>query len=400
VISVLGTTAAAQTQGTGQVTAGWQEGFFVGSANGDFRLGFGLVAQGDARSVLNDDEEVFTDTFTIRKARPSINGRLARYFDFLFMPDFGSGATVIQDAYVDARFSNAFRLRVGKAKTPIGYEILMGDPYVLFPERALASGLMPNRDVGFQAMGDLAGGRVSYAGGVFNGIPDGSSAASDVDANDSKDVAGRFVVQPFRRATNPGRLNALGFALGGSRGGQRGALPLFRTSVGQRYFGYASTATADGARTRITPSAFYYYDALALFAEYMRSQQPVRTGAQSTGVENHAWQVTAAYVVTGETGADRGVRPRVSFDPAAGEWGALQVLARYSHVSLDEAAFTAGLAAAGSSQQAESYSFGVNWYPAYYIKYQAAFERTSFDGGLAADRHPEHSVIVRAQVSF
>jgi phosphate-selective porin OprO/OprP len=390
--------AAAQTPPP--ITAGWQEGFIIQSANGDFRLGLGLVAQGDGRFVVNDEDDAYVDTFTVRKARPIINGRMARYFDFLVMPDFGNGTTVLQDAYVDARFSTAFRVRAGKSKTPIGYEILMGDPFLLFPERSLASGLVPNRDVGFQVLGDVAAGRVSYAAGVVNGIPDGTSSASDVDSSDSKDFAARVAVQPFRRAVDPGRLNGLGFALGASRGDQRGALPAFRTSVGQRYFGYVAGASADGVRTRVTPAVFFYQNAFALFAEYMRSEQTVSTAAASTDIANQAWQVTAAYVLTGEAGADRGVRPRANFDPEAGEWGAVQVVARVSQLKVDDAAFASALALAGSSREARAFIVGVNWYPAAFIKYYATFERTTFDGGMAPDRRPEHAIVVRAQVNF
>src|SRR5206468_309917 len=101
----------------------------------------------------------------------------------------------ILDAYLDVRFSHAFRIRAGKDKTPIGYELLIGDTSLLFPERSLASNLVPNRDVGFQAQGDLAGAKVHYAGGVFSGIPDGASSSTDLDSNNRKDLAGRVVVQ-------------------------------------------------------------------------------------------------------------------------------------------------------------------------------------------------------------
>jgi len=49
------------------------------------------------------------------------------------MPDFGNGTTVIQDAYFDLRLSPAFRIRAGKDKTPVGYELLISDAYLLFP---------------------------------------------------------------------------------------------------------------------------------------------------------------------------------------------------------------------------------------------------------------------------
>src|SRR5204863_1131409 len=89
--------------------AGFQDGFFIQTPTGDYRLLFGLVAQEDGRFVVDDLQHAVTDTFTIRKIRPTWSGRIARYFDFEVMPDFGNGTAVVQDAYFDVRFSPKFR---------------------------------------------------------------------------------------------------------------------------------------------------------------------------------------------------------------------------------------------------------------------------------------------------
>ena len=58
-------------------TAGWQDGFVVQSANGDYRLLFGLVAQIDGRFSLDDPTPII-DTFTSarrgRRHRPRRRG--------------------------------------------------------------------------------------------------------------------------------------------------------------------------------------------------------------------------------------------------------------------------------------------------------------------------------------
>ncbi len=291
----------------------------------------------------------------------------------------------------DGRFSPAFRLRTGKDKTPIGYEVLLGDTTLPFPERTLASALLPNRDVGVQAQGDLLGGRVSYSGGLFNGAVNGTSSTADVDVNNAKDLAGRIVVR------GPG---GLGFHLGGSTGTQSGAVPSFRTSVGQTFFSYAAGTTAGGTRTRVTPAVFYYFERFGGFAEYVRSaEQLTRPGATGDFV-NQAWGVTASYSLTGEPVTDRGLRPAMTFDPAAGEWGALQLLARYSHLSVDAQAAAAGFAAAGSNREASSVTLALNWYPAPFVKWYATFERTTFDGDVSVERPAEHVILFRSQLNF
>ena len=333
--------AAPQAAAPASLQAGFEDGFFVQTANGDTRLIFGLVAQTDGRFLV-DDPMPFTNTFTIRKARPTFTGQIAKYFDFKVMPDFGSGTVVLEDAYLDIRFSTKFRVRSGTDKTPIGYELMVGDAYVLFPERSLATSLVPNRDIGVQVQGDVAPNRISYAAGVFNGVPDGASSTTDLDGNSAKDLVGRIVLNPFRSTPSPNRpINGLGFQIAGSTGGELGALPTFRTSVQQTYFSYASGAAASGTRSRVTPAVFYDYKGFGAYAEYVRSTQPVTRGGVETDVANHAWEVTGSYLLTGEAASAGIVRPRRDFDPASGRWGALQLIARYATLTVDPNAFIA-----------------------------------------------------------
>ena len=111
---------SAQAPATPPVTAGSQDGFAVQSANGDNRIVFGATVQVDGRFSLDEPLSI-TNTFTIRKARPTLTGRVAKYFEFRLMPDFGNGTATLFDAYVDMRFSPRFRVRAGKDKTPVGH---------------------------------------------------------------------------------------------------------------------------------------------------------------------------------------------------------------------------------------------------------------------------------------
>jgi phosphate-selective porin OprO/OprP len=361
-----------------------------------------MVAQTDGRFWLDERLPLgLTDTFTIRKARPTFTGQILKYFDFKVMPDFGSGAAVLEDAYFDIRFSSKFRVRSGKDKTPIGYELMIGDAYVLFPERSLASSLVPNRDVGVQVQGDVAANRISYAAGVFNGVRDGTNSTTDLDTNNAKDLVGRIVVNPFRSTQSSNRaIDGLGFQVAGSTGRQGGALPSFRTSAMQTYFSYDSTAAANGMRSRFAPAVFYYHKAFGGYSEYVRSAQRVTRDTVATDVANHAWEVTGSYLLTGEAASEGIVRPKSDFDPANGQWGALQLLARYTTLAVDRDAFIAGLAAAGSSRHARSFAVGANWYPNAYIKLYGTFERTMFVGDFSGGRPAENVIIFRTQLGF
>ncbi len=87
-----------------QAAAG-RDGFSLRSADGNFQLRVRGYVQADYRGFLDDDERPATDTFILRRVRPIFEGTLYKIFDFRLMPDFGGGQTVLQDAYLEGRFS-------------------------------------------------------------------------------------------------------------------------------------------------------------------------------------------------------------------------------------------------------------------------------------------------------
>jgi phosphate-selective porin OprO/OprP len=386
---------------TPPIQAGWQDGFFIQSPDGYFKLQIGLLVHADGRFAPDDSNEEVVNTFAFRRLRPYLRGRFSRRFEFYFVPDFAGGTLVVQDAYVDTVFAPAFRIRAGKGKTPFGLERLHSASNLLFFNRALPTALAPNRDIGIQVLGDISGGVVSYLAGVMNGVPDGGSA--DVDTNDSKDLSGRFIVRPFnKRATSP--LRGLSLAISGSTGRQSGAaaLPTFRTqSLEQLYFSY-SGASADGVRKRYSPQVSYYYKAFGGFAEYVHTEMPILKGSVREDIANQAWQVAGSLVLTGEaaTDASAGVRPRANFDFGNGHLGAFQIAVRYHTLKINDRAFTLNLATAGSSRKAAGWTAGLNWYLTPNFRYVFNFERTVFDGDPDGPRKAENALVFRTQVAF
>src|SRR5205823_2262949 len=140
------------------------------------------------------------------------------------------------------------------------------------------------------------------------------------------------------------------------------------------------------------------YKSFGGFGEYMYSAQRVAKGTTATDVTNHAWEMTGSIFVTGETASYGITRPRNNFDPRNGHWGALQLLARYSELTVDRGVFDAGLAATNASRQAKQFTVAANWYPVSYIKYYFTFERTTFDN--TSVRPAENVILFRAQLGF
>jgi phosphate-selective porin OprO and OprP len=380
-------------------TAGWRDGFVIQNDTGDFRLQIGALVQADARFALDDSAETLTDTFAMRRVRVPVRFRLYQRFELYVNPDFAGSTLTLYDAYLDTRFSNAFRVRFGKGKPPAGNERLQSASTILFLDRAFPALLTPNRDVGVQALGDIDGGVLSYQAGIFNGSQD--NGVTDVDTNDGKDVAGRLVVKPFaKQAKSP--LANLGFAFAGSRGTQSGAgaLGSLRTGIMQQTFFSYTGSVADGTRARYSPFAFYYYKAFGGLVEYGHSALPIRKGTVRQDIANQAWQITGSYVLTGENASDAGVRPKNNFDFGKGHWGAFQIAARYHAISVDEAAIALGFATAGSSREAKAWTAGLNWYLNPFMKYVVNFEHVVFDDDADGPRKAENALAFRTQVSF
>lgn len=391
--------AATKAQETPSVQAG-RDGFAFKSAKGDFQLKVGGYVHSDGRFYLDDTGNRGVNTFILRRVRPSLQGTVFKFIDFRLLPDFGEGKAVLQDAYLEIRYFSKASLRAGKFKTPFGLERLQSATDIQFVERGLPTSLVPNRDLGIQLSGDLAKKRLNYAVGVFNGTLDGGSV--DGDTNDGKDYVARVFAMPFQTLRIDHALNNLGFGFAVSTGKQEGTLPSYKTPGQLAFFSYATGVSANGARTRFSPQAYYYYGRFGLLAEYVQSQQKVKKEARVKTVQNSSWQVAVSYFLTGENKSFKSGNPLKAFDPANGGWGAWELVARFGQLAVDPAVYSLGLAdAAKSARRAQSWTAGINWYLNKNVKLVLDYEDTGFIGGSATgNRNRERAVLNRFQISF
>ena len=404
-----------------------EKGFSFASADGSFGLQIKGVLQVDSRSFFQDSGIVGNDTLLLRRARPIIQGTLFSNIDFLFVPDFGGTAGAqIFDAYINYRLTPELQLRAGKFKSPVGLEQLQADANTLFNERSLVTGLVPNRDIGFQLHGELFGGVASYAAGIFNGVGDARNS-SNADFDDNKEYAGRIFFQPFLKSA-PGPLAGLGFGLAGSYtdfqapnttglpGTTGGTLSGYATDGQQQFFAYNPTngvVQAEGEHWRLSPQGYYYVGPFGIFGEYIISNQKVRhIGAApltSARLEHTAWEVTGLWNITGEDAVyDKPLAPRRPFSLADEGWGAWQLVARYAEVDIDNDAFPVFSNPATSASHVFSWSVGLNWWLNRNLRFNTSFSHADFQGGggpgviapATVTRKNEDVVFTRLQLAF
>ena len=383
--------------------AGWKDGFFVQTSDAKTKLRIGGFTQFDGRFFVAEGNDPHTDTFGFRSIRPDLQGSLFDHFDFRLMPDFANARVVIQDAFIDVRYGDAVKLRFGKFKVPFGLERLQGETSTLFVERGFPTQLAPNRDLGVQVFGDLAGGSFSYQVGAFNGVADGGSG--DTDVSDDKELAARVFVKPFA---------ALGVGAAVTYGHKSGTLaqtdvPTFRTQGQTTFFAYRTgttlmdTVVADGVHWRATAQAAYYTGPIGVLAEYVRSVQHVVLDGTHQKVVADAWQVAGQWVLTGDDATFKSVTPKKPLDPAKGHWGAFDVVGRIGELRLvEDDVFDHGYAdRTKSARRAWSAGGGVNWYPNRSFRFFVDVERTWYrHGAKDGDRAAENSIVGRVQTVF
>jgi phosphate-selective porin OprO/OprP len=403
------------------------EGVYISSGDTDFSLAIHGVLQADNRSFFGDGGIKGNDGFLLRRARPILSGTLFRDFDFLVVPDFGGNSVTIQDAYLNYKYAPWLQLQAGKSKVPVGLELLQSDPNTLFNERALPTALVPNRDIGFQLRGEIAAGIASYSAGVFNGVGDGRSTVG-VDFDDNREVAARLFFQPFKKS-DWDALQGFGFGIGASYTSTSdtnslpsttgGRSPGYFTDGQQQFFAYNPAAIGGtnpvvvpgGDHWRLAPQAYYYWGPFGLMGEYVVSDQRLKrmvVGSATTEIQNTAWQITGSWLLTGETASYGAVMPIRPFRPQEGRWGALQVIARYACLNVDNAAFPLFANPATSASAAHAWSAGLNWYLNRNIKLGASYSHTEFSGGggggtsapATITRQPENVFFTRLQLAF
>jgi phosphate-selective porin OprO/OprP len=392
-------------------TANGKDGFSLKSADGRYALRLRGYAQADGRFYGGDEAKTVPNSFFLRRARPIVEATVGKYFSARLMPDFAQGQTVLFDAYWEATFVPALAVRAGKFKPPVGLERLQSATDVPFAERGLPTNLVPNRDIGLQIGGDLDSGLVSYAVGVFNGVPDLGNG--DGDLNDSKDLDARIFLQPVRT----GSLKGLGLGIAGTTGVEQGGvaatglvsgLPAYRSPGQQTVFRYRTDAAvpvnsviADGRRSRLVPQGYLYTGPLGVQGEYAISRQEVRLGPNTATLTHRAWQASGSFFLTGEKAGFRTPTPKKPFDLQEKGYGALELVARYGELDLDDDAFPIFSSASSSVTREKAAGVGLNWYLTKQIKVAVNYEHTTFDGGGAdGDRRSEDCFVTRFQHAF
>ncbi len=376
------------------------QGLTLSNDDGSTQLRVHGYLQADGRFFAANLQGEQHNTLLFRRVRPLVEGTLANRFEFRFMPDFGEGNTVIQEAYAETAIGPFARLRIGKFKTPIGLEVLRSDRDLTFAERSLASDLVPIRDLGALIEASFLQRAATLEFGYFSSALDGANANFEW-RGDGEGVARAFL-QPFLGSSSP--IQNLGAGFSYSQGHRQNSLASLKTIGQATFFQFAPAAYADGPRRHLSPQGFYFFKSFGSMGEYIVSDQTVAVDSMRRLLSNRSWQVSASLVLTGERNSYEGIQPAHPFEPGAGlrHLGAWEIAFRHGAVRVDPKAFPNFASPLASAERASESAVGLNWYMNRYTKIVADYEYTAFrmHGGSIPTPSPERVAMTRIQFAL
>jgi phosphate-selective porin OprO and OprP len=398
----------AMARGTGKVEG---RAIWMGTPDKRFIFRFSGFVHMDMRYAggLGEEGRDFEVIPLARRARFAAEGTTFGELDYRIMFDPAVDVYPL-DAYLDWRPLAEVNLRVGKFKSPFGFERRARAFSLVFNERGFPTLLAPNRDFGAFLHGQTVDGFFSYDVAALGGAADMESIHM---LRGSPEAAGRIYLQPFRLVDLADALRHFGvgasFTYGtedGSAGDPRvGAL---QTTGRDRFFRYRDgsddgpIAYADGQRRRWSLHGHWRHGRVNTLWEYIRSEQHVTAETTSRTAANEAFQIYAGMALTDDEWGFFGIVPRRPFDPSRGSFGAVALAARYHQISMDPGIFPELADPDAAAQGARAGSLSLQWVHNENLGGQLDFETVFFEGGAPGglNRPTELNVAFRIQAFY
>lgn len=420
---VLGQNAAAAPKKDAPLTAGWNgEHFFIRSPDGQFSISpYGYV-DNEYRAYKGDGAPA--DTFVLRRARFGFQGNYGSHFDFALLTDAAATTgSVVRDVYLNVRVRPEFQFQAGQFKTPFAQESGTGATNLDFIERGFQSMLYPSaasayRSPGVAFHGDIDGGVMQYWIGAFNG-----KGYAIVNTTNQAEVIGRLRFYPFRKSNSSWFKE---FAFGGAidRGRSRGLSgdQSFSGALPDAAYTFFPQFAINGPIQRYNGEFTYLKSAFALRGEFDQlNMSRDNVGSEQEGglgfvslpsIIAKAWDISSTYLLTGEKQPENGT-PRVRHplfgpDTPGGKgrgWGAFGVGVRFMGIQANEPGanflnyYTPGYVPTFNYHTFE-YTFGVNWYPNYWVKYQVNLGIDQLKDPSTIGAVPQNYYVVLQQLQF
>lgn len=303
----------------------------------------------------------------IRRARFGFDGTAFKAFKWRVEAEFVKNSVNLLDAYVSYGHKN-WLLTVGQQKAPYGLEANSSDSFNTFLERgmftnafgAVAAERRVGATIGYQS--DNFGATV----GLF-GTGEGVQRSATT-PDEGYSVNGRVTWEPLLDTGKAIHVGASAFLATNFDGNALdiGDRPNVRVDGGRIVRAQiAGAAPAGGPQTGARDAAYLGAEAVGIYGpfsvqgEYGRLSID-RYGTAST-VDFDGFYVFGSVFLTGESRSIKGgvidrLKPLKDFNPATGDWGAIELALRYDKLNLTDRGLSP------LDRDADSWTAALNWY--------------------------------------
>jgi phosphate-selective porin OprO/OprP len=381
---LLAATAMAAETGTPRPRANGDDNpFSYRSSDGNFKA--------DLNGRLHVDTAQFNDDITpepndtdIRRLRIGVSGEIEKAIRFNVEGDVAGTSTGWKNVWLSYTGIDGLEVRGGSFTAPFSLEDLRSSNGTELMERSLAQSFAPGFLVGGMVKVDRRHWTVSA--GYFG---DPLSADSTFNNDAGRSLVARVTLAPIAERN---RVLHFGAAIE-KRTLDNGVSSRIRVLPESALAANAlvTTRTMDGINsyTNLGLEAGFLAGPFSMLGQYVRRTHDAPALRNPTFTGGY---VQAAWVVTGEsrgytrsTGVFGNLRPN-------GDWGAVELAARYSQIDLTSGSITGG--------KENNTSFGVNWYLGRYVRLMANYVRANAEPNRNRVNETLDIIEARAQVAF
>lgn len=370
------------------------------SDDGGYSVGFSGLVQADAGFYVQDAQggnattqsliPDFNSGTNVRRAVIGVNGTILEDFLYAFSYDFhDTGAAGVRAALVAYRGFDPLWLIVGQQGNAIGLEASTFAEQRSFMEASLQSAFAfgpGTPSIGIAAL--HRGSNHHLRLGII-----GEQLATQGDSDEGWGIHGRAAWAPIAERTRALHIGASGYWRYPTT--TRGAGNAGNSTLVD--FGSALEVKVDERRFldtgNISDIDHYYFGGLeaaavygpfSIQAEYGRAGI-ARSDGRLTDLDFDGYYVFGSYFLTGESrnyyprfGTFWRVNPEEPFSLSKNQWGAWELLARFSHLDLNDGI---GNVAGGGVRggKANSYTIGLNWYMNAFVRMMLNYVHTESD---------------------
>lgn len=381
----------------------WKEGLKFDSNDGAFKLKFNGRIQLD--NAFYDEDDAISDVTgdgpwgagtEFRRVRLEVAGDI--YDDIYFKAQFdfaGDSPATFKDVYMGMK-TNVGDIRVGHFKEPFSLDELTSSKDIQFMERALPNAFAPGRNTGIQYSNSFLEDRMTFAAGLFRDSDDFGDSDDGSSLNLTEDalaLTARLTGLPYTNEDHTQMIH-VGAALSfrsydedvpsGDALRYRARPESHITSA--RLVNTGRLTGVEDA-TLIGLEAAGVYNRFAAQAEYIHADHDFDesiAGIDSASFDGY--YIQGSYFLTDDSrnykassGIFDKVKPNTPFSLSEPGMGAWEVLARYSHLDLDDT--DEGIAGG----EENNFTLALNWYLNPNVRVGLNYINANVDAGMLDD---------------